>query len=93
MTRVEPNALEHHDLTKVFIAARLKEARQVEELLTGYGVDYMVKVEPFIGGIFSAFRPRQGAVFYVQTTQASFCRDQLTAAGLGRGVVEEDEES
>ena len=92
MTRVEPDALEHHALTKVFIAARLKEARRVEELLTGHGVNYVVKVEPFIGGFLSALRPRQGAVFYVQEAQASFCRDRLTAAGLDRGVVVEDED-
>ena len=90
MTRVEPGALEPHDLTRVFIAAHLKEARGVEEVLTGDGVDYVVKVEPFVGGFFSALRPRQGAVFYVQTSQASFCRDRLMAAGLGRGIVEEE---
>ena len=90
MTRIEPEALEHQELTRVFIAVRLTEARRVEEFLTGCGVDYVVKVEPFIAGIFSTVRSRQGAVFYVKSSQARFCRDQLTAAGLDLGVVEEE---
>ena len=91
MARVEPEALAHRPLSQIFIAAGLAEAQRVEELLTVNGVDYVVKVEPFVAGILSAFRPRHGAVFYVTADQAQFCRTQLTAAGLGRGVVEPEE--
>ncbi len=89
MPRVELEALEHHELERVFVAARLAEAQQVEEALTLEGVDYVVKVEPFVAGIFSTFRPRNGAVFYVAATQAGYCRAKLLAAGLGRGVIDE----
>jgi hypothetical protein len=35
---------------------------------------------------------RIGAVFYVTAGQAAYCREQLTAAGVGGGVVESEEE-
>ena len=52
MARVDADALEHHELERVFIAARLKEAQRVEEVLTLEGVDYVVNVEPFVSGLF-----------------------------------------
>jgi hypothetical protein len=87
MSKVDVDALEHHELERVFIAARLKEAQRVEEVLTLEGVDYVVNVEPFVSGLFSAFRPRNGAVFYVSLTQADYSRTKLVEAGLGRGIV------
>ena len=33
-----------------------------------------------------------GAVFYVNAGQATYCREQLTAAGFGRDVVEAEED-
>ena len=90
MGRVEPEALDHGDLERIFIAAKLAEAQRVEEVLTLEGVEYIVTVEPFVGGIFSTFRPRNGAVFYVASTQADYSRGKLIAAGLGRGVVAEE---
>jgi len=90
MSRVEPDALEHHDLERIFIAARLTEAQRVEDVLTLEGVEYVVKVEPFVAGVFSTFRPRNGAVFYVVSSQADYCRSKLISAGLGRGAVAEE---
>lgn len=90
MARVETESLTGRELARIFIAARLTEAQRVEDVLTRNVVDYVVNVEPFTGGIFSAFRPRNGAVFYVRSDQAAFCRIQLAAAGFGRGVVEGD---
>ena len=89
MARVESEALEHHETERVFVAARLAEAQQVEDVLTHAGVDYLVMVEPFVAGIFSTFRPRNGAVFYVLVTQADYCRSKLIDAGLARGVIDE----
>ena len=89
MARVEPDALSHRALARVFIAGTLAEAKQVEELLTVNGVDYVVRVEPFRASIF--FGPRNGAAFYVSVAQADYCRGHLTAEGFGRGVLHEDE--
>ena len=93
MTRVDAEALEHHETERIFVAARLSEAQQVEDVLTLAGVEYLVKVEPFVAGIFSIFRPRNGAVFYVSVTQADYCRAKLTEAGLARGVIDERADS
>ena len=89
MPRVDPEALEHHELEKIFIAAKLAEAQRVEEVLTLEGIQYVVSVEQFVSG-FLFFRPRNGAVFYVSTAQADHCRSRLVDAGLSRGVVAED---
>lgn len=86
MARVEPEALA--DTERVFIAASLAEALQVEDLLTGNGVNYIVLVEAFGTSLFGT--PRNGAAFYVARGQAAYCRSQLTAAGFGQGVVIED---
>jgi hypothetical protein len=85
MPRIEPEDL--HDAERVFIAGKLREALQVEELLTASGVDYAVQVEPF--GTSILFSQRNGAAFYVTSSQADYCRHRLIASGLGRGVVEE----
>ncbi len=87
MARVEPEALAHYELARIYIAGRLSEARQVEELLGGNGVDYVVQVEPYRASIL--FGPRNGAAFYVVDTQAEFCRQHLAAAGFHRGLLEE----
>ena len=88
MVRVEAEALSHGDLSRVFIASTLREAQQVEALLTVIGVDYVVQVEPYRASLF--FGPRNGAAFYVSLEQADYCRLQLNAKGFGRGVLEED---
>ena len=90
MARVDLEALEDRELERIFIGARLEEAQRVETVLTEAGVEYVVKVEPFVAGIFSTFRPRNGAVFYVTSAQADYCRSKLIDAGLGRGVIAED---
>ena len=87
MARVEPEALANHEVARVYIAGTLAEARQVEELLGGNGVDYVVQVEPYRASIL--FGPRNGAAFYVTDTQADFCRQQLVAAGFERGLLYE----
>lgn len=88
MARIEADDLRDPEL--IFISGSLRTAKRVEEWLTTAGVDYVVQVEPIGRSIL--FRTlRMGAAFYVTSAQASYCRHQLIAAGLGRGVVEEQE--
>ena len=87
MARVEPPALENHDLTRVYIAGTLREAKDIEDLLTGNGINYVVQVEPYRASIL--FGPRNGAAFYVTEEQAIFCRAQLASAGFHRGLLDE----
>ena len=84
MPRLEPEDLP--DSEQIFIAGSLRLARRAEEWLTTAGIDYAVKVEAY-GRSFLFGTERMGAVFYVATTQAEYCRQQLTAAGLGGGVL------
>ena len=88
MVRVDSDALSHRELSRVFIAGTLREAQQVEELLTVSGVDYVVQVEPYRASLF--FGPRYGAAFFVGAEQADYCRFHLNAKGFSRGVLEDE---
>ena len=79
------------DPEQIFIARSLRLSLRVEEWLTTAGVDYTVKVEP-VGRSLLFGTNRMGAAFYVNAGQAAYCRQQLTAAGFGRGVVEAEGE-
>jgi hypothetical protein len=85
MARVEPEQL--RDPERILIAKSLRLALRVEEWLTANGVDYIVEAES-IGRSLLFRTERMGAVFYVNTGQAIHCREQLTAAGWGKDVVE-----
>jgi hypothetical protein len=85
MARVEPEQL--RDPERILAAKSLRVALKVEEFLTAAGVDYAVQVES-VGRSLLFRSERMGAVIYVNAGQASYCREQLTAAGFGRDVVE-----
>jgi hypothetical protein len=89
MPRIDVEEL--RDPEQVFIAGTLRLARRAEDSLTNAGVDYGVKVEEYARS-FLFGTPRMGAVFYVGAAQAEHCRQRLTDAGLGAGVVEGQEE-
>ena len=89
MARIEAEHL--RDPERIYIAAAVRVARRVEEWLTSAGVDYVVQVEPF-ARTFLFGTVRMGAVFYVTSERASYCREQLAACGLGGGVVANVEE-
>lgn len=89
MARIEPEQL--RDPERVFVARSLRLALRAEEHLTITGVDYAVQVES-IGRSLLFGSDRMGAVIYVTAAQASYCREQLTMAGLGSGIVDAQEE-
>lgn len=84
---MDVEALGNHELARIYIAGTLSEAKVVEGLLTGNGVDYIVQVEPYRASIL--FGPRNGAAFYVTDIQATYCRDHLIASGLQRGILDD----
>lgn len=89
MGLIDADAL--RDGENIYLAASLGEARRVEELLTGYGVDYAVQVETFARTtLFGSLR--HGAAFYVTSGQAGYCRSLLSSAGMGKGVIDQPEE-
>jgi len=88
MGRVAAKEFKGKDVVRVFIAASLKEAGQVEEILSGEEIDYLVEIEGFLSG--PLISPASGVAFYVLRGQASFCRRRLAEAGLRRGVVDDE---
>ena len=89
MARVDPAHM--RDPERIFIARTLRLALRAEEWLTKAGVDYAVQTES-VGRSLLFGSERMGAVFYVTSGQALYCREQLTVAGLGSGVVESQQD-
>jgi hypothetical protein len=66
--RRQPDDFGEEPLVLVYIARKLREALALEELLTSSGIDYLVEVDQYTGGII--FRSqRAGAFFYVRETE------------------------
>jgi hypothetical protein len=88
MPRVEAEDLQ--DAIDIYLASTLREARGVEKLLTGHGINYVVQVEPLgRSTLFGSLR--HGAAFFVAAGQAAYCRTLLIDAGFERGVIREDD--
>jgi len=75
----------------VYVAGRLSEGKQVEQVLSDNAIDYAVDAEPFQSRVLG-FLPveYEGVGFYVLSSQADFCRRALRTAGLLQGLVEDD---
>jgi len=88
VARIDADEFEDGQSELVFIARRTREAKRVEALLTGEGIDYALAFEPFLhGGIFGV-TTLTGVGFYVLSRQAHYCRDLIARHGLAVGVVE-----
>ena len=83
MARIEPDALQ--DPIDIYLASSLREAKDVEELLTTRGVNYVVQVEP-LGRTTLFGSIRHGAAFFVSAGQAAYCRSLLEESGFSRGL-------
>jgi hypothetical protein len=68
------------DLPLIFIAKKLKQAKQLEELLTAEGFDYLVEADTYRGGVIFVTE-RVGAFFYVTPADEARCRACLAANG------------
>jgi hypothetical protein len=88
MPRVSIEAFSDKQVEPVYVAATLREARRVEEVLTRQGIEYAVEVEPFVRYLFLLIpRVHAGATFYVLSDQRVFCRKALESAGLRVGLT------
>jgi hypothetical protein len=65
------------DWTLVYIAKKLKEAQELEQLFESNGIDYDVQPDTYRGGIIFVTE-RIGAFFYVEPEQADKARQLLT---------------
>lgn len=68
------------ELALLYIARRLGEARAVETLLTGAGIEYLVEADLYMGG-FLFRRALHGAFFYVTDAQNEQARALLRERG------------
>jgi hypothetical protein len=82
---IHPDDLQ--DPEKIYLAGSLREARGVEAVLTGHGVEYAVEVEE-LGRTTLFGSIRHGAGFYVAAAQAASCRSLLAHAGYTHGLVD-----
>jgi hypothetical protein len=92
MARVDFDEWESKEVTRIYIAGRLAEAKVVEKILSEHGVDYAVDFEPFrlmVLGIFPS--EHTGVGFYVLSGQAAFSKRVLLDAGLRTGIEEDIE--
>ncbi|HEY1267012.1 MAG TPA: hypothetical protein VGH16_07130 [Candidatus Binatia bacterium] len=79
------------DVSRVYLAGRLAEAKRVEEVLTDNSIDYAVEVEPYVATFaVLSFGEYGGAAFYVLSGQADFCRRILAEAGLTGGILQDE---
>ena len=66
MPRVPIEAFADRDVEPIFLAAKVREAQRVAEVLTQQGIEFGVKVEPFIRYLLDAFPlEHEGAAFYL----------------------------
>jgi hypothetical protein len=66
------------ELPLLYIAKKLKEALQVEEILTAAGIEYAVEPDTYRGGIIFASE-RIGAFFYVSPDDLAQARSVLSS--------------
>ena len=93
MPRVTLDDFGETEVSRIYLAGRLAEAKRVENILSMNGINYAVEVEPYVTtfAIFS-FGEYRGASFYVLSGQAEFCRRILSEAGLKSGILEDSAE-
>ena len=92
MARVELEQFSDQQVSCVYLAGGLREARHVEDLLTQLAIDYAVEVEPYQKAEYALFSlgTYAGAAFYVRFEQAPLARSALLEAGLRAGIQDEE---
>lgn len=79
--RQEPDHFGDEELRLIYVAARLEEAKKLEQVLTERSVDYLVEPDTYMGGVI--FRTeRVGAFFYVRESDAERVREVIKESGF-----------
>ena len=79
--RRDPEYFGEAELDLVYMAHRLRNALQLEDLLTAAGFDYLVETGTYTGG-FLMKRELTGAFFYVSPGDRQPVRDLLVKNGF-----------
>lgn len=90
MSRRLPEDFEGKELVPLCLATKLEEAREIEEILDGAGIDYTFEISPVteqsvFGILFGA--NKKGVLFLVLAEQLEYCADLLQKAGLQRLIT------
>ena len=78
--RREPDYFGDDELHLIYVAGRLREAKALEEVLTGRSVDYLVEPDTYTGGVIFR-RARVGAFFYVKEGDVERARAAMETSG------------
>ena len=78
--RREPDFFEDAELDLLYIAKRLKESLNLEELLTASSIEFLVEPDQYVGGLIFR-RERTGAFFYVDPGCTETAREILARNG------------
>ncbi len=78
--RRDPTEYEGRELELIYVAAKLEEAQQLEQILDQEGIDYTIQVEQYRAGVLFQ-STRAGAFFYVEPQMAQHCRQLLGNQG------------
>jgi len=69
------------DLDLIYIAKKLREAKELERVLTTAGLDYLIETDTYVGGFI--FRSaRIGAFFYVRPADGPMARAAMEGGGF-----------
>jgi len=89
MGMVSAEEFGEEERARVYVAARVREAKRVERALSAAGIDYAVEIEPYRTRLLGILPVEyKGAVFYVLAGDADFSRHTLRDAGLEHGLIE-----
>jgi hypothetical protein len=80
---------EGEEIVRVYLAAALPEAGDVQAALDAAGIEYGVEVESFASPtVLGSNAPRSGAGFWVLAADVDASLDALERAGLVRGLLD-----
>jgi hypothetical protein len=69
------------ELVLLYVARRLREAKRIEALLEQAGVDYLIELDTYRGGVIFVSE-RVGAFFYASEAQCETARTRMREAGF-----------
>jgi len=79
---------EGSEIVRVYLAATLSEAKAVEGILDGAGLDYLAETERYAAPAALGSRQRTGVGFWVSAAAVEPAAAALLRAGLTSGLVE-----
>lgn len=85
--RQPPEHFGEQDLDLIYVAKKLNEALQLEQVLGDAGLDYLVEPDKYKGGVIFPSE-RIGAFFYVAPPDTDAARATLASAGYRAYDVE-----